>query len=138
MAITKKKAKKKGPAKRSATSPRARRIPLDDGVRRRIEVQFKRRPGLLPPPGGCDITALCKFVNMMAPAGPANIPAEPYLTVLSNAINYLNGAVTAIESYLFDPSHSEVPGYPPFFLNPQPTDPPEKGGTPPPPGFPPP
>jgi hypothetical protein len=112
---------------------------LTGKIRKQIEEMARRRSGMhAAATGGCDPNAVCKFISLLAPPGPGTIPAEPYLTTLMNAINYLNGAVTAIESFLFDASHTEIPGYVPFFLDPQPGDPPEKGGTPPPPGFPPP
>jgi hypothetical protein len=96
------------------------------------------------PADGCDLAALCKFMTQLTPAfNPAAPPqpplAEPYLTNLSNSINLLKEAVAVIEQHLLTALQAANPAYQPYFCGPaNPGDPPEKGGTPPPPAFPPP
>jgi hypothetical protein len=99
---------------------------------------FKRKVAVEPMPQ-CDITALCKYMTLLAPPGPGG-GEEAYLTTLSNKVNRLVTAVKAIETVLFDPLQAVQAGYSPYFITDPVTgnDPPEKGGTPPPPGFPPP
>lgn len=91
------------------------------------------------PAEACDLTALCKYIKLLAPPGPGD-GTEAYLTTLANQVNLLVAAVTAIESVLFHPDQALKPVYVPYFITDPNTgnDPPEKGGTPPPPGFPPP
>lgn len=132
------------PGKKALKQPRIIRFSpavldrLEKLPRRYLPEDIFRPKFPIVPAATCDLTALCKYIKLLAPPGPGG-GAEAYLTTLANKVNLLVAAVTAIESFLFDPSQAVQPGYTPYFIpDENGNDPPEKGGTPPPPGFPPP